>query len=318
MMFCVNSKVSRQRNVLARYQFLLDVSIWHMLHNCVCLVEGNMQHFGEDAEESVYVDDECMVCSRLCEYTQVQAAGTSESESEHESSDDAASLFSRSLGSCVGNLGDLDDVQFDALVNHDMKFDDSFNGDGVTVVNGDCATGAALLQKGDSGDLHEVTETLPVLVQHSEGEDSNSVCSADVKPNVMDSTVDVDGNDFQDTRLEEDVSDSKLFGVRGPKSKSILEPHDCYQLVRIARDIPCREPTGGVSQLLFRRGLKEEADFVPDEVFDMLLSNFEDLFQLSRILQLDWVRTWSGWEEMRSNLDACNDDALKNMCVEML
>ena len=130
--------------------------------------------------------------------------------------------------------------------------------------------------------------------------------------------MDVDGDDFQDTRLEEGVLDGKLFGVRGPKSKSILEPHDCYQLVRIARDIQRREPISGVSQLLFRKGLKEEADFVPDEVFDVLLSNVDDLLQLSRILQLDWVKTWSGWEEMRSNLDACNDDALKTMCVKML
>ena len=67
----------------------------------------------------------------------------------------------------------------------------------------------------------------------------------------------------------------------------------------------------------FRRGLKEEAGFVPDEMFDVLLCNFEDLHQLSRILQLDWVRTWSGWKEIRSNLDACDDVTLKSLCVKM-
>ena len=95
------------------------------------------------------------------------------------------------------------------------------------------------------------------------------------------------------------------------KSTSILEPNDCYQLVRIARDIQVREQAGGVSQPLFRNGLKEEADFVPEEMFNVLADKFQDLHQLSRILQLDWVRTWSGWKEVRTNLDACDDVALK-------
>ena len=61
----------------------------------------------------------------------------------------------------------------------------------------------------------------------------------------------------------------------------------------------------------------EEADFVPEEMFDVLADIFEDFHQLSRILQLDWVRTWSGWKEARTNLDACGDVVLKKMYVKM-
>ena len=69
--------------------------------------------------------------------------------------------------------------------------------------------------------------------------------------------------------------------------------------------------------LFFRSGLKEEADFVPEEMFNVLAGAFEDLHQLARILQLDWVRTWSGWKEVGTSLDACDDVALKNLYVKM-
>ena len=49
-MFYANAKVTRQRNAFARYQFVLDVSIWHMLHNCVCPVEDNMKDVAEDVD----------------------------------------------------------------------------------------------------------------------------------------------------------------------------------------------------------------------------------------------------------------------------
>ena len=67
---------------------------------------------------------------------------------------------------------------------------------------------------------------------------------------------------------------SIFFGILGPKSTSILEPNDCYQLLRISRDIQAREQHGGVSLPLLRSGLKEEADFVPEEMFDVLADFF--------------------------------------------
>ena len=65
------------------------------------------------------------------------------------------------------------------------------------------------------------------------------------------------------------------------------------------------------------KGLKEEAPFIPDEMFELLVCKFEDLTQLLRVLQLEWVRLWWGWDEIRSRLAACDDADVKKLYVRM-
>ena len=55
-------------------------------------IERNLRGLNVDFEESVYVDDSCMVCSNVFEYPQVQAAGSME-ETE-DLSDDNTSVSS--------------------------------------------------------------------------------------------------------------------------------------------------------------------------------------------------------------------------------
>ena len=245
----MNAKATRQRYSFARYQLVLDVCMWHMLRNCVCTVEDDNKDCVEDAEESVYVEDECMVCSNLFEYSQVQAVGNSQCGSDNESSDDAASLFSRSHGSCVGNLGDLDDLQFDALISNDMRFDDYHNCDGVIVENGDCATGHALRQRDGLADvicddmnvsISDKKDCSPVDGQSVNadddiGEGSREAASEELRPNILDpifdsedsDVVDVDIVDIGTSSVRVENEHAPLFGVRGPTSVSVLDAVDC-------------------------------------------------------------------------------------------
>ena len=43
---------------------------------------------------------------------------------------------------------------------------------------------------------------------------------------------------------------------------------------------------------------------------------FSDLQQLHRLLQLEWVKDWEGWAEVKDKLRACDDDAVKRCAIE--
>ena len=158
---------TRQKYALARWQLVLDLSVWNMLNNCVGAVEDDNRDYHDDVEDSLYVEDQCMVCSNIFEYTQVQPVGTTDSEVDDENKDEIESVSSRSQGSCGGNLDNLDDVQFDALIGNDMMYAQYHEGDGVAVGNGD---GAA---------VQEATEHFDVLVEATDEEKSSSECCDD-------------------------------------------------------------------------------------------------------------------------------------------
>ena len=73
--------------------------------------------------------------------------------------------------------------------------------------------------------------------------------------------------------------------------------------------------TASSSRWAFCESIREEADFVPADVFAILIRVFDDWQQLSRVLQLDWVRSWEGWTDIRQ-LDACSDINLKQFLCE--
>ena len=100
------------------------------------------------------------------------------------------------------------------------------------------------------------------------------------------------------------------------KSVSILEPFDCDKLIRIARDIHEDKFTASSSRWAFCESIREEADFVPADVFAILITVFDDWQQLSRVLQLDWVSTWSGWSDVRRNVASNADENLKQFLCE--
>jgi hypothetical protein len=63
-------------------------------------------------------------------------------------------------------------------------------------------------------------------------------------------------------------------------------------------------------------GLKREADFVHEELFDALCVAFPALQQLHRLLQLGWVKDWNGWADVKDKLRACDDVAVKACVIE--
>ena len=50
-------------------------------------------------------------------------------------------------------------------------------------------------------------------------------------------------------------------------------------------------------------------------MFDALCVAFPDLQQLHRLLQLEWVKDWEGWAEVKDKLRACDDDAVKRCAI---
>ena len=70
--FYLKVMATRQRYALARLQLVLDLSIWNMLSNGIGVVEDDNEDCHDDMDDSLYVEDECMVCSNIFEYQQVQ------------------------------------------------------------------------------------------------------------------------------------------------------------------------------------------------------------------------------------------------------
>ena len=56
-----------------------------------------------------------------------------------------------------------------------------------------------------------MTEHLDVILEQSADEKSSSACFEDFKPNLKDHILESDGDDFEDTTIEEYVSDGKFF-----------------------------------------------------------------------------------------------------------
>ena len=89
-------------------------------------------------------------------------------------------------------------------------------------------------------------------------------CCDEFKRNAKDCNVDSDdfvedGECGDDIFASDNLSSNKFFGVRGPKSASVLEPLDCIKLIRLARDIPRVERSVDASRWEFLKSLREEA-----------------------------------------------------------
>ena len=101
--FYVKVMATRQRYALARLQLVLDLSMWNMLNNGVCVLDFDNEDCHDGMDDSLYVEGECMVCSNIPAYLQVQLVGNREFEVDDESSDEAESVLSVSQGCCCGN-----------------------------------------------------------------------------------------------------------------------------------------------------------------------------------------------------------------------
>ena len=93
----------RQRSTLARLHLVLDLTLWNIWHNGVCVVGVDNEDCQDGMDDSLYVEGECMVCSNIPAYLQVQLVGNREFEVDDESSDEAESVSSVSQGCCCGN-----------------------------------------------------------------------------------------------------------------------------------------------------------------------------------------------------------------------
>ena len=266
----------------------------------------------EDFEDVAGADDGLRVTER--EYMQFQMKRDSDSEVGDVGSDDATSVSRRSDTSAMSSAGNIDDSTLDALCSDRLPSVVFDNNDSVEDRNGAYEDGEG------------------VNADEDIGEPSSEACSEEFRRNVHDPTFDSEDSDALDVReptsvrvedgrvmWNKETEDAPLFGVRGPKSVSVLDPVDCNQLIRIARDIHTNNCSHHAMRWRFCENLRQEADFVPAGVFAVLARVFDDWQQLSRVLQLDWVGTWSGWTDARRNIASCTDDELmKFLCEDVV
>ena len=122
---------------------------------------------------------------------------------------------------------------------------------------------------------------------------------------------------FSETRhLDESEVAKHSFGVRGPQRVSVLFPHDCKTLLQVGRGARDVRKVNAQELAFVLDALKCEADLVHSYLFDALCFAFPDLQQLHRSLQLEWVKDWEGWAEVKDKLRACDDDAVKRCVIE--
>ena len=106
------------------------------------------------------------------------------------------------------------------------------------------------------------------------------------------------------------------FGIRHPQSESILLHSDAQKLLQVSRGyrvLTCEDEAEASG---FMTSLREEADFVHDDVFTEFRKVFHDVFQLQRLLRLDWIKKWDGWAYITSLLVASQDEEKKRVHVE--
>ena len=103
-------------------------------------------------------------------------------------------------------------------------------------------------------------------------------------PNGMQSRdVSVDINNFKGTApvADEHLSFSK-YGARGSIDKSLLLPSDAEQMLRVRLSMP-QSRENELTRSRFLTSLREEADVMPQCVFDELCKQYPNIMQLLRI-----------------------------------
>ena len=63
---------------------------------------------------------------------------------------------------------------------------------------------------------------------------------------------------------------------------------------------PSREST--LTHSVFLTSLREEANFMPQCVFEELCKQYPNIMQLQRILSQDWMRSWDRWMHIQDML----------------
>ena len=113
---------------------------------------------------------------------------------------------------------------------------------------------------------------------------------------------------------------AKVFPIETIRAKSgsghtvKMNPTDIYALLQLSR--PSRpEFMPSPRFAAWQIDAHTAFDFIPDVLFAILLSYYEDPNRLYRVLEEDWVRSWEGWQDARIALEYADDDAaLQEIC----
>ena len=114
---------------------------------------------------------------------------------------------------------------------------------------------------------------------------------------ALDDFYDTHSDQFRDTGyISSDDIIPENAGVRGPQSESILYPRDCKKLLHLCRGIKVLDDVDANMNSFHIESLREEANFIHADAFNVLRKRFSDVFQLHRLLQLRCVKDWLGWQ----------------------
>ena len=100
--------------------------------------------------------------------------------------------------------------------------------------------------------------------------------------------------------VDQHFSSSK-YGARGSTEQSLLLPSDAEQMLRVCLSMPqSREHT--LTRSVFLTSLREQADVMPQCVFDDLCKQYPNIMQSQRILSQYWMRSWDRWIHIQDML----------------
>ena len=100
---------------------------------------------------------------------------------------------------------------------------------------------------------------------------------------ALDDVQDNEGDKFSATGFihDEDIIREDA-GVRGPQSTSMLYPQDCKKLVQVCRGIKVIQEFDSNMNAFQMEKLREDANFIHDDIFNMLVIYVPDMFKLHR------------------------------------
>ena len=158
------------------------------------------------------------------------------------------------------------------------------------------------------------TESRQEFQEHEEPTDANGLYSSDDMESVdssfvlhrhpRDSTYSrADENGLEETGYMPQSEKSRAgLGIKHSRSKSVLSLCDAKKLLQVSLGYCAHGLDYVGDETEIRREYVEEAELIHESVFDELRRVFPDLLQLQRLLRLDGIAEWDGWNQIKSLL----------------
>ena len=114
---------------------------------------------------------------------------------------------------------------------------------------------------------------------------------------------------------ESDVRKS-CIGIKHPRSESVILYCDAEKLLQVIRGFSLHTSGDAGWFVNLKREYVEDAQLIHEDVFNELYRVFPHALQLQRLCLLDGMKTWDGWDHIKSSLLSSQSHDMTRVHVE--